>query len=157
MFDAASEFNGEVATVFSNEGTDWTFIPPNTPHCGGLWEAEVNSAKHYLKRTIGEHNLTFEELSTVLVEIQACLSSRPLYPLTNELDDLPVLTPAHLLLGSSMGLLPHAGIPDVPKNRLSRFQLLQCIRDNFWNVGHPNIFTIYKREKNGVIHLRTSQ
>ncbi|XP_033231662.1 uncharacterized protein LOC117182667 [Belonocnema kinseyi] len=94
MFAAASKFYGEVAAILANKGTDWTFIPPNTPHCGGLWEAGVKSNKHHLKRVIGDHKLTFEELSTVLVEIEACLNSRPLYPLTNEVDDLTALTPA---------------------------------------------------------------
>ena len=132
MFDAASKFYGEVATILANEGTDWTFIPPNTPHSGGLWEAGVKSAKHHLNRMIADYHLTFEELSTVLVEIEACLNSRPLSPLTNELDDLSALTPAHFLAGGSLGLLPDAGIPEVAEHRLTRFQLIQRIRENFW-------------------------
>ena len=117
MFDTGSKFYGEVATVLANEGTGWIFIPPNTPYCGGLWEPGVKSAKHHLKRLIGDHHLAFEELSTVLVEIEACLNSRPLSPLTNELDDLSALVPAHFLVRGSLDLLPDAGIPEVSQNR----------------------------------------
>jgi len=37
------------------------------------WEAAVTSTKHYLRRTLGSHIATNEELSTLLAEIQACL------------------------------------------------------------------------------------
>lgn len=132
MFKAASNFYKEVATVLANEGTDWTFIPPNSPHCGGIWEAGIISTKHHLKRAIGDHRLTFEELCTLLIEIEACLNSRPLSPLTNDIDDLSALTPAHFLIGGCLGILPEAGVPTIPENRLNRFQLLQHMRDGFW-------------------------
>ena len=67
-----------------------------------------------------------------MVEVEACLNSRPLCPLTGELDDLSVLTPAHFLLGDDSSLIPDAGVPARAEHRLSRFQLLQRIRDNFW-------------------------
>ena len=38
----------------------------------GLRVAGVELMKHHLKRAISEYTLTFEELSTVLVEIEVC-------------------------------------------------------------------------------------
>ncbi|XP_046145382.1 uncharacterized protein LOC123988673 [Osmia bicornis bicornis] len=131
MFSAASTFYKCVAATLANDGTSWKFIPPNSPHYGGLWEAGVKSVKHHLKRVIGDRPLTFEEFSTVLVEIEACLNSRPLYPLSNDVEDLQVLTPAHFL-GIASGLIPEDAPPDVSENRLERFQLLQVTRNNFW-------------------------
>ena len=133
MFDAASTFYREVASTIANDGTSWTFIPPNTLHCGGLWEVGVKSTKYHLKRVIGEHTLTFEELSSHLVEIEVYLNSRPLCPISSGIEDLQALTPAHFLIGSSLGLIPDEEPPNVPKNRLSQFHLLQRIRNQFWN------------------------
>lgn len=47
----------------------------------------VKSAKYHLKRVIGEILLSYEEMNTLLVEIEACLNSRPLLPLSDDKDD----------------------------------------------------------------------
>jgi hypothetical protein len=67
MFKSASIFYNKIGTILANDGTSWTFIPPNTPHYGGLWEAEVKFVKYHLKRAFHVHTLTFEEFSPVLV------------------------------------------------------------------------------------------
>ena len=48
----------------------------------------MRSVKHHLLRVVGEHVLTYEELSTVLIEIEVCLNSRPLWPASDDPDDL---------------------------------------------------------------------
>lgn len=80
----------------------WHFVPPHAPHFGGLWEAGVRSLKHHLRRVVGAHMLTFEELTTLLCKIKACLNSRPLGSLTDSLDDYDALTPGHFLIGSPL-------------------------------------------------------
>ena len=132
MFSAASDFYKEVATLLANDNTSWTFIPPNSPHYGGLWEAGVKSVKYHLKRAVGDTTFTFEELSTVLVEIEACLNSRPLGPLSSDVEDLHALTPAHFLTGGASGLLPDSAILDAPGKLLSRFHTMQAARNTFW-------------------------
>ncbi|KMQ90662.1 hypothetical protein RF55_9553 [Lasius niger] len=54
--------------------------------------------KHHLRRIIGETRLPFVEISTFLVEVEACLNSRPLQALTDDSEDLDVLTPDHVLI-----------------------------------------------------------
>lgn len=78
----------------------WTFIPPAAPHFGGLWEAGVKSMKTHLKKVLTPTLCTFEEMSTITAQIEAVLNSRPLCALTNDPDDLRVLTPMHFLTGT---------------------------------------------------------
>ncbi|XP_039311325.1 uncharacterized protein LOC120359084 [Solenopsis invicta] len=133
-FRAASEFYKEAGEVLANDGTEWRFIPPQAPHFGGLWEAGVRSVKHHLRRVIGDHALTYEETATLLCQIEACLNSRPLSPLSTDAADLVALTPGHFLVGEALG-----NIPEVPESDLhptSRWRLISAIKESFWRRWH---------------------
>ena len=93
--------------LFSRLRIEWRFIPEHTPHFGGLWEAAVKSTETHLCRIVGEVKLTFEELSTVLAQIEACLNSRPLVPLnTPDEDGIEVLTFGHFQIRRPLCTLP---------------------------------------------------
>ncbi|XP_055950852.1 uncharacterized protein LOC129984929 [Argiope bruennichi] len=69
-----------------------------TPNFGSLSEAGVNSFKYHLKRVVGVPKLRYEEF-TILHQIEGILNSRPIIPLTSDMDDLEILTPGHFLIG----------------------------------------------------------
>ncbi|GFU85239.1 integrase catalytic domain-containing protein [Trichonephila clavipes] len=69
-----------LAKYFVSENIDWKFIPPKSPHFGGLWEAGIKSVKHHLKRAIGNLHFTFEEFETIMIQVEGILNSRPLTP-----------------------------------------------------------------------------
>jgi hypothetical protein len=122
----------------------------DTPHYGGLWEAGFKLAKDYLKRAFHTHTLTFEEFSTSLAEIEACMNSRPLCPLTSAPEDLNVLTLAHFLKGVSSDIVSDTASLQTQTDHLGRFQLLQRIRNHFWRKWRPSTSKTYRNAKNGV-------
>lgn len=121
-----------IAGKYIEDGIRWHFIPPGSPHFGGLWEAGVKSVKYHLRRIIGEHKLTFEEMSTLLCQIEACLNSRPLFPTTTDPTDLTALTPGHFLIGSDLLSVPEPSNIDSNPNRLQRWDQIQQMRQFFW-------------------------
>ncbi|XP_073820169.1 uncharacterized protein [Musca autumnalis] len=86
----------------SHQSLEWKFIPPGAPHMGGLWEAGVKSFKTHLRKSFPSINFTFEEFTTILIRIEACLNSRPLSPANDDPNDIAPLTPAHFLIGAPM-------------------------------------------------------
>ncbi|XP_011166516.2 uncharacterized protein LOC105200583 [Solenopsis invicta] len=127
-----SSIDGAVGDNLQEKGIEWSFIPPYSPHMGGLWEAGVKSCKYHLKRVMGNTLFTFEELSTVLVQIKACLNSRPLPPLSSDALDLQALTPGHFLVGGPLVSLPERDLSDVKINRLDRWEMIQHTTQDFW-------------------------
>ncbi|XP_054276847.1 uncharacterized protein LOC128995847 [Macrosteles quadrilineatus] len=92
----------------SNQDITFHFNPPAAPHQGGLWEGEgaVKSAKHHLRRFIGEHVLTVSEFMTLTTQVEAILNSRPLTPMSNDPSDVTALTPGHFLVGAPLVSVP---------------------------------------------------
>lgn len=117
---------------FAEEGIKWKFIPPYSPHMGGLWEAGVKSFKFHFKRVCANALLTFEEFYTVLSQIEAILNSRPLSPLLSDPKDLSPLTPAHFLIGRSLTSVVDPDVTHIPDNRMSTYQRIQQIQQHFW-------------------------
>jgi len=110
-------------------------LPPASPHFGGLWEAGVKSVKHHLKRCIGYHTLTFEEMSMLLCRIKTCLNSRPIAPLSDNFDDYHALTPDYFLIETSLIAPVESNALDLNENRLLRWQMVQHITEDFWRSG----------------------
>lgn len=117
----------------SVDGINWNFIPPRSPHFGGLWESSVKLMKYHLRRVLGNLVLTFEELSTVITQIVACINSRPLSPMSENPSDLNPLTPGHFLIGDSLMALPQRDLREVNTPRLSRYQHLTQLVQHFWD------------------------
>lgn len=121
----------DVITNMSEEGIEWHFNAPSWPTAGGLWEAAVKSLKHHLKRVLGDQKLTFEEFYTLLTQIESCLNSRPLVALTENIDSLDCLTPAHFLIGEP-ALKPPLSAEGTDMTFSTRWQLTEKMFKDFW-------------------------
>ena len=62
----------------TTKGVERTFIPEKSPWEGGIWERLVGSVQFCLVKVIGRAMVSVMELSTILVEIEAVINSRPL-------------------------------------------------------------------------------
>ncbi|XP_059223054.1 uncharacterized protein LOC131996886 [Stomoxys calcitrans] len=98
----------DIVEKYATHGFQWTFIPPNAPHMGGIWEAGVKSFKMHFRKVTQNAKYTFEEFCTLLVRIEAVLNSRPLSPMTDDPLELLALTPGHFLRGAPMVAMPEA-------------------------------------------------
>ncbi|XP_039759903.1 uncharacterized protein LOC120633641 [Pararge aegeria] len=127
-----SQCSENIKNELSNRGIEFKTIPPYTPHFGGLWEAAVKSVKHHLRRILTLTNLTYEEMSTCLIQIEAILNSRPLTPLSSDPSDLTCLTPAHFLIGRSLLTVPRPPVSDANINRLDRYERIEKLKQHFW-------------------------
>ncbi|XP_049882518.1 uncharacterized protein LOC126378330 [Pectinophora gossypiella] len=125
--------NESISSFGADEGIKFKFSPAYSPHFGGLWEAGVKSAKYHLTRIIGNNHLTYEELSTLFVQVEAILNSRPLTPLSSDPTDLYPLTPGHFLIGRPLTSLPSPALLDVNPNRLNCYQRIEQMKNHFWN------------------------
>ncbi|CAG7637498.1 unnamed protein product, partial [Allacma fusca] len=111
----------KVTSSLSSVSIRWHFNPPSAPHFGGIWEAGVKLVKNHMKRVIGTTTLNFEELTTVLAQIEACVNSRPISPLSTDPGDLSALTPGHFLIGQPLNSVPEPDLTELKITRLSRW------------------------------------
>ena len=89
--DNAKTFKSqEVQQLAKDLGIDWKFNLPRAPWWGGFFERMVQCTKGCLKKTLGSARLTYEELLTVLTEVEGVLNSRPLtYVYGDDIEEPP--------------------------------------------------------------------
>ncbi|XP_029673482.1 uncharacterized protein LOC115241712 [Formica exsecta] len=121
FFAASSPEQRAIVRQLAADRITWLFNPPSAPHFGGIWEAAVKSLKHHLRRVLGDATLIYEEMSTLLAQVEACFNSRPLQALSDDPKDLSALTPGHFLVGSALTAIPEPSMLDKPMNQLARW------------------------------------
>lgn len=132
----------KITNFTSDLGIEFSFIPSYSPVFGGLWEAGIKSAKYHLKRVVGQQVLTYEELNTIIIQIEGLLNSRPLLSLPSiDPNDMSYLTPAHFLTGASITSFPEPDVTKVPINRLSFWQQCTHMVQSFWKTWSKQYLT----------------
>lgn len=139
----------ETKEHINKRGTDWHFSSPAAPHQGGIYEAAVKSMKHHLLRMMGRNHYTYEYLVTLLVQIEAILNSRPLYPLSHDPSDTRAITPGHFLIGEPFILPPPIAVPAQTNYSLKRIRDEQRkLIEHFWNKWSAEyLCTLIPRKK----------
>ena len=126
----------KVKNCLTKKGTDWRFNLERAPWWGGFFERLIGLAKACLRKVLGRARLTFDELRTVLVEVEATLNTRPL---TYEYEEVSseVLTSSHLVHGRRITSLPDGQLVKVKdstkSDTIARFKYLSTVLEHFWN------------------------
>ena len=143
----------EVKGYLSSRKIEWSFNLEKAPWWGGFFERLVKSMKRCLKKVLKNSKVTFDELLTVVTEVEAILNSRPISYVSSEDIEEP-LTPSHLLCGRRLLSLPNAisdngkDDPDWQpnKNDLNRKRVhLESLIGHFWKRWH-NEYLLELRE-----------
>ena len=146
---AEDDFDDPVRHFLLHNKIKWNHIPAGSPHFGGLWESAVRSMKKHLRRIMGTIIFTFEELLTITCQVEACLNSRPLLPLTcHNSDGIEPLTAGHFLTLNALNAYPvDPTLPPEP-SLLKRWNQCQAVVHHFWDRwSREYLHTLQSRTK----------
>lgn len=105
--------------------------------------------QNLINENLSTAGITYEELQTLLIEVEAILNSRPIVPQSDDPNDIEALTPAHLLIGSSLLALPDEIIDDYKNiNYLKSWQRITFLKQQFWqNWVRDYILSLQQKSK----------
>ena len=134
--ELAKLFKGQELQEFAgNLGISWKFILEKAPWWGGYYERMVKLVKQSLRKILGKAQLTYEELLTVITEIEGVLNSRPITYVYTDVEEEP-LTPSHLIMGRRLVTLPKerdlSDEEDTETTLHRRARYLSKLLEHFW-------------------------
>ena len=145
---SSEEYNNKFESELRTHRIEWKFNPPASPHFGGIWEGNVRSMKMHLNKIVSNHLLTFEEMITVLTQIEAILNSRPLSVLSSDPTEPLALTPAHFLTLTPLKSLPAEDLTSDNINLLQRKRIVDHMVQSFWKRWKIEyLHTLQSRQK----------
>ncbi|UYV68245.1 hypothetical protein LAZ67_5003594 [Cordylochernes scorpioides] len=90
----------------------WNFNPPTAAFWGGWWERLVGLMKQLIRKVLGDKTVSYEELQTVICEVESAMNLRPLTAISEESGLVPI-TPAKFMCDNASCLfVPEADIVD---------------------------------------------
>ena len=135
--------------LLKHHNVTWHSIPQRATHFGGLWESAVKSMKKHLKRVMGPTLLNFEEMTTATCQVEACMNSRPILPITSHSQyGLMTLTTSHFLLFQTPAAYPSD--PRLPEEPclLKKWNQCQSMVHHFWaRLSKEYLNTLQARTK----------
>ncbi|XP_073232039.1 uncharacterized protein [Porites lutea] len=128
-----------VKKFLASKRIDWRFNVDRAPWWGGFFERLIQNTKGCLRKTLRNAKLNYDELHTILVEVEGTLNYRPLTYVSSDDPEEP-LTPSHLMYGrrilslpevtgNRQALLDHTvSSEDLPRRR----KYLGLLLEHFW-------------------------
>ncbi|PFX31433.1 hypothetical protein AWC38_SpisGene3710 [Stylophora pistillata] len=127
----------------------WEWNPPHASHQNGVVETLIKSVRQALNATCKNQAYSEEQWRTFLSEVTFLVNGRPLYPISDDIWEVPPITPNDLLLG-------HHNPPPQPEpeERTNPRQLLRSTQNrvaDFWRSWMKNFNS--EEGKKGKCHM----
>ena len=144
-----------VRAYVKNRLIEWRYILPLSPHWGGFYERMNSIIKRALRKSLRNTHVTYEELETILTEIEAVINSRPLCYVYEDETAEP-LTPSHLIHGrrlrgkdiqATRQILPDDNSPS------KRVRYLDRLLDSFWERFQNEYLTSLQERQAGAVNI----
>lgn len=146
----------EVANYLANHRIQWITIVKRASWYGGFYERLIGLTKTALKKVLGRAFVTYDELETVLCEVEAAINERPLTYVPTDCEDFPPLTPSQLVNGHSVTLLPHVSSEEYedPSYNVNHTELnerasyISKLHDHFWQKWTHDYLAALREQDN---------
>ena len=86
----------DIKSYLRKVNTNWKFILGKSPRWGGFYERLIGVMKNLLKKAMGRARLTYDEILTILIEMESIINSRPLTYMSDNHDE-SFITPYRLM------------------------------------------------------------
>ena len=155
--DNAKCFVGEELKKFAkSHDMEWKLIMEKSPWWGGFFERMVQVVKRPLRKVLRRTNVSYDELLTILAEIEAVVNCRPLcYLYTDDTEE--ALTPSHLLTGkrviSKSRIFPDENSDENEESLNKRLSYLRTLINHFenrWKNEYLTELREYQRNHNKI-------
>ena len=138
-FNGGKDNDSEAFELYSKARSrmKWRINLERAPWWGGFFERLIRSVKRCLKKILKNAKLSYEELLTVVTEVECVLNSRPLTYVSSEDIEEP-LTPSHLMTGRRLLSIPdEIAVDEEETSEVSlltrRQRCLLLLLSHFWN------------------------
>ena len=135
----------EINHYLTNNRVTWSFIVEKAPWWGGYWERMVQGVKRCLRKTIGRSNLTYEQLQTLIVEVESVINAHPLTYVQDDTDGISyTLSPSHLIYGRKIADRPndsHFDIVSTHATLTKRYKIQRHLLTQFTNQWRKDYLT----------------
>lgn len=156
---AASELNMNIVNVedsrmrafLEDKRIVWKFNPPHASHFGGSWERMIGIARRILDAMLMDTKhgkLTHEVLTTFMAEVMAIMNSRPLVPVSGDVEAPFILSPQMLLTQKTQEVPTEFKDLDVKDMYRSQWKMVQVMANTFWKRWKSEFLsTLQPRQK----------
>ena len=131
--NAISEWNHQKIDAYClQHEVQWVFNHPTGSHHGGTWERCIRTVRKVLNAILNQEILDDEGLSTLLIEVESIINSRPITQVSEDPKDLEASSPSHLLLLRSEVPLTPGVFRKKDLYPKGRWRQVQYLADQFW-------------------------